>query len=704
MFRALQFMNDGVIRKATRALALSAVLSFCALQLSGALPLNAQARSGGTQTQAAPTQSAPAQSTEPWRLIQPPQSSLVFAMDGSLIGEIGKEWRTSVPISTLPKFLPNAFIAIEDQRFRKHDGVDLVGVVGAIKDNILGDSRGASTITQQLVGNMHPHLIDRSKRTLARKLEEQGAAREMEKHYTKDQILEAYLNQISFGRGWFGVEAAARHYFGKTAANLSLEEAATLAAMPKGPALYDPIKNPAAAKQRRNLVLSVMADQGYITRAEANAARAKPLITAPNAGVSAPSEYFNDAVRAEAEKAGINLSAGGYRVFTTLDPAMQTAATEALKAGALQLENQPGYAHLKFAARRAGQTNYLQGAIVAIDPFTGHVRALVGGRDYQLAPFNRATVAKRQPGSAFKPFVYAAAIADSIAAGSMQADTAISLTLPTNAVYSPGNSDGEFLGAITMREALVKSRNTVAVQLGLTVGMDSVVSLAKKLGVTSSIARVPSSAIGSSEVTPLELVSAYSAFANLGMAVEPRMVLRIEDARGRSVWAPRTAAPSLAIEPRVAFIVRDMLREAAERGTGAGARAQVPARIPIAGKTGTTNNNADVWFVGMTPDVVAGVWLGFDTPKTIAQGVFGGTLAAPIWGQMMARYYQGRQAGQFSVPGGLIALEIDRMTGMVADSLTPPQRKYKEYFIPGTEPAAVRPDPLRLFRLGPIGG
>jgi penicillin-binding protein 1A len=215
---------------------------------------------------------------------------------------------------------------------------------------------------------------------------------------------------------------------------------------------------------------------------------------------------------------------------------------------------------------------------------------------------------------------------------------------------------------------------------------------------------VPSSAIGASEVTPFELVAAYSAFANLGMAVSPRMILRIEDARGRTVWAPRTAAPTLALDPRVAFIVRDMMREAAERGTGYAARAQVPARIPIAGKTGTTNNNADVWFVGMTPDIVAGVWVGFDARRAIAPGVFGGTLAAPIWGQMIARYYQGREVGSFSTPGGLLSFEIDKESGAPADSLTPSDRRYREYFLPGTEPEELRPNPLRLFRLGPIGG
>src|SRR5687767_4819954 len=249
---------------------------------------------------------------EAWQLIQPPQASLVFARDGSLIGELGRELRSSISIATLPKYLPQAFVAVEDHRFYEHDGVDVIGIAGAVKDALTGDGRGASTITQQLVGNMHPDIIDRTDRTLNRKLREQVAAREMERHYTKEQILEAYLNQIPFGHGWHGIEMAARHYFGKGAAQVSLAEAATLAAMPKGPALYDPARNPDAARDRRNVVLDRMVAEEYITAAEAAAAKRVPLITAANSGMSVPSPYFVDAVRTQAERAGISVMNGGY--------------------------------------------------------------------------------------------------------------------------------------------------------------------------------------------------------------------------------------------------------------------------------------------------------------------------------------------------------------------------------------------------------
>ena len=645
-----------------------------------------------------------AESTEPWRLIQPPQSSLVVARDGSLIGEIGKEWRTSVSIKSLPKYVPQAFVAIEDHRFYEHGGVDVIGIAGAIKDAVTGSPRGASTITQQLVGNMHPEEIDRRDRSLSRKVREQRAAIEMEKRYTKDEILEAYLNQISFGHGWYGIEAAARHYFGKTASRLTLEEAATLAALPKGPAIYDPIRHPDRAKSRRDEVLGRMAANSFITRAQADAARKRPLVVAPNMGMSAPSPYFVDVVRSHAERAGVPVMNGGYRIVTTLDAALQSAAVEALTEGTRRVEGLPGYGQPTYEKRTRGQTDYLQGMVVSLDALTGEVRALVGGRDYGESPFNRAVNGVRQPGSAFKPIVYAAAVTDSIPANAIVPDTALAIPLPDGTMYEPRNADDEFLGPITVREALVRSRNPVAVQLGQLVGMDSVGSFSRRMGIESPVVPVPSSAIGASSLRPIELVAAYSAFATLGVAVEPRYITRIEDRTGRTVWAPEPSPPSLAIDPRVAFIVRDMMREAVERGTGSWVRRLVDPRVPVAGKTGTTNDNTDVWFVGMTPELVAGVWLGFDRPRPIARGAGGGTYAAPIFGQMIAKYYEGRAVGTWTPPAGLVSAELDRATGLLADAFTPEERRYVEYFLEGTEPIELRPTPWMVFQYGPLGG
>jgi penicillin-binding protein 1A len=649
-----------------------------------------------------PVRAQDRETNDAWRMIVPPQSSLVFARDGSLIGELGVQKRTIVAIRTLPKYVGQAFVAVEDQRFYQHDGVDMVGIAGALKDAVRGDPRGASTITQQLVGNMHPDLIDRRDKSPLRKLREQAAAREMEKHYSKEQILEGYLNQIAFGHGWYGIESAARHYFGKGAAQLTLAEAATLASLPKGPAIYDPIKAPERVTERRNLVLSLMAQQKYVTPAQAEAAKRVPLKTVPDAGFSVDASYFLDVVRIQAERAGIPVSTGGYRVYTSLDPVLQRAANQALVAGIEEVEALPGYRHTKFASRQKGSADYLQGALVAIDPFTGDVRALVGGRDYRESSFDRVIDGLRQPGSAFKPIVYAAAIADSLTANAIIPDTAIAIPLDRGRVYRPDNSDNQFLGPITMREALAKSRNVVAVQLAERVGMDTIVRWARRFGIDAPVAPYPSSAIGASALQPLDLVGAYTVFANLGAHVDPRFIYRIEDRGGNAVFTNPAAAPRAVIDPKVAFIVRDMMREVVERGTATSVRRYLPATIPVAGKTGTTNDNSDVWFVGMTPEIVAGVWLGFDKPKTITSGAAGGTLAAPIFGKMMAEYYASRSPAEWVPPRGLISAQLDRITGQLADSTTPPERRYVEYFLEGTEPLPLRVDGWRLFKNGPI--
>ena len=702
-----------------RALRTLAGLALAAAPLFPLSPAQGQQRPGARPQQGAAQQGAqqPVQPTEPWRIIALPQSSLVFGRDGSLIGETGREWRTNVALRSLPKYVGAAFIAVEDQRFYQHDGVDVIGVASAVKGKIFGDRRGgASTITQQLVGNMHPELIDRRDLSLGRKLREQQAAREMERRYTKEQILEAYLNTINFGHGWYGVETAARHYFGKGAARLTLAEAALLAALPKSPVYYDPGSYPDRARQRRDLILTLMAEQGLISLPTANLAKREPIQVAPNTGLSAPSHYFVDAVRQEAARNGINVFGGGYRVYTTLDPALQRAATSALADGIARLEALPGYQHARFGAPAtpppgtpangappqpaAASTDYLQGAAVFMDPTTGDVRALIGGRSYAASPFNRATQAMRQPGSSFKPFLYAKAIESGLASSAIIPDTAIVIPLEDGTTYEPKNVDTVFMGPITMRESLVKSRNTVAVQVGLLIGMDSVAALAARVGLDAPVAPFPSSALGASVVNPMDFVSAYTAFANLGQVIEPRLIQRIEDPTGRVVYTAPPPAPRQVLDPRVAFIVRDVMRETAERGTGAGARRQVPAVVPIAGKTGTSNDNVDVWFVGMTPDLVGGVWLGFDRPKTIMAGAGGGSLAAPIWGQIVGRYYVGRTPGEWAAPAGLTFAYFDRQSGELATPETPRDRRYLEYFIPGTEPEPFRSNPWKVVQWG----
>ncbi len=645
---------------------------------------------------------APAVAEEAWRITRPLQSSLVLARDGSLIGEIGKEWRTSVPISTLPRYVAQAFVAVEDRRFYQHDGVDMIGIASAIKDNILGGSRGASTITQQLVGNMHPEIIDRSDRSISRKVREQSAAREMEKHYTKAQILEAYLNQISFGRGFYGIESAARHYFGKPAARLSIAEAASLAALPKGPAIYDPVRFPSRNKNRRDAVIALMQEQGFITAEQARAATAEPLTTAPNLGLSVAAPYYVDAVRVRLERAAIPVNDGGYVITTTLDPALQRQATIALVEGTAAVEARAGYRHRTFANKPRGSTDYLQGALVAMDPQSGDVRALVGGRNYQESQFNRATNGVRQPGSTFKPIVYARALLDSIPPNEMVADEPLELAYDQQ-VYRPRNADGEFLGPLTLRQALAKSRNPVAVRLWDRLGADSVIALAQRMGLSAPIAPYPSSAIGASVVRPIDLVSAFTAFGNAGVSAEPRFIIKVEDPAGRTVHGEAIRFRGQAMDSSVAFVARELMREAVESGTATAVRRYIPATIPVAGKTGTTDDNTDVWFVGITSQIVAGVWLGFDKPRTITPGAAGGTLAAPIFGQMLARW-SGLSTDPWIAPSGVVSAELDRDTGSLSEPETPIERRYTEYFVAGTEPAALRIDARRFFRAGPLIG
>ena len=394
------------------------------------------------------------------------------------------------------------------------------------------------------------------------------------------------------------------------------------------------------------------------------------------------------------------VSSGPHRIYTTLDPPLQRAAVDALDEGTRAVEARPGYALPRAGAATRDSNRTLQGLVVAMDPFTGDVRALVGGRNYATSSFNRAVNGMRQPGSAFKPFVYATAIAESLAANTIVGDTAIAIPLSNRTVYRPKNSDGEFLGLVTMREALTRSRNPVAVTLAQQLGMDSVIATARALGITSPIAPYPSSAIGASVVQPLDLVAAYATFANLGARVEARFITRIEDAQGKVVWQNRLQSPATALDPRVAFIVRDMMRDAVDRGTATSVRRFLPSSLPVAGKTGTTDDNTDVWFVGMTPELVAGVWLGTDKPTSIAPGAAGGTLAAPIFGRMLQLAGATRAALPWTPPPGLVMAELDRATGELATPATPPERRYTEYFLDGTEPPVLRMDLWRVVRGG----
>jgi membrane carboxypeptidase/penicillin-binding protein len=402
----------------------------------------------------------------------------------------------------------------------------------------------------------------------------------------------------------------------------------------------------------------------------------------------------------QATRAGIPVMNGGYRIYTALDPDLQNAAVAAIEAEASAFEARPGYRHPTRASHRSGTPSYLQGVAVAMDPSNGDVRALVGGRDYEDSQFDRAVDGERQPGSAFKPIVYAAAVSHALTPLTIVQDTAVSFRLANGTYYRPQNSDRRFMGAMTLRDALARSRNVVAVQLAVEMGMDSVIAMARRMGIRSPIAPGPASAIGASVVQPLDIVAAFTAFANLGTPVEPRFIHRIEDSRGRTVHSAPVQALAPAMDARVAFVVREMMRDVVDHGTATSVRRFVPAAVPVAGKTGTTNDNTDSWFIGLTPDIVAGVWFGFDRPTPIS-GAAGGTLAAPAWGRVVATLYRSRGPAQaWTPPPGVISAAAERGTGALASDLTPPDRRYTEYFVEGTEPDALRLDPWRLLGRG----
>ncbi|MGH7506089.1 MAG: transglycosylase domain-containing protein, partial [Longimicrobiales bacterium] len=467
-----------------------------------------------------------------------------------------------------------------------------------------------------------------------------------------DEILELYLNHIYFGSGAYGVEAAARNYFDKSAAELRLSEAALLAAMPRSPVLYNPRRYGERARARRDLVLSMMAEQGHIDEGDARAARDTPLRVrrdppARPADGDLIAPYFVEAVRRRLEdRLGETIYTTRLQVYTTLDRRAQRIAERELER---QLDVIEGGRYGAFEAdryRADGQEEptYLQGAIVVLEAGSGDVRALVGGRDYAQSRFDRATRARRQAGSAFKPFVYATAIAQGFAPSQRIKDDTLRMDLDDGEVWEPHNYSGEFQGFVSMREALVSSLNVPTIRLAQDVGLDNIERLARDAGVRSDIPDVPSAAIGAAEVTVLELTAAYTAFANLGVAVEPRLVARAIDDLGITIWENEIETDRV-LQPEVAWLVTDMLSDAVDAGTASAVR-DAGFRSAAAGKTGTTNDGADVWFVGYTPDLMAGVWLGFDRPHTILQRATGGRLAAPVWARVMRGIYEERPTPQ----------------------------------------------------------
>ncbi len=636
---------------------------------------------------------------------RPQQASKVYALDGRLVTELGYERRTVVPLQEMPPYLRQAFIAIEDKRFYQHHGIDYGRILGSLKANILAGSmvQGFSTITMQLARNVFQGRITREK-TLTRKLREVHVALELERTYSKDRILELYLNQINFD-GAFGVESAAQRYFGKPVSQLNVPEAALLAALPKAPSRYNPRRFPARAVQRRNLVLDLMEQQGYLTPSQTEEAKAYPLTLSARQDYGDVAPYFVEWIRQQMfDRFGRDLYEKGFRIYTTLDLDMQQSAERTLEE---QLEAIEGGAYGTYPHRTYAQyvesnggnaenpertaTPYLQGAMVALDT-SGAIRAMVGGRDFDDSKFNRVTQAVRQPGSTFKIFVYSAAIRGGHSPEEMLPDSAISLPMADGTIWEPHNFESEeFQGAITLRRALALSINLVAIRLGLELGVDAVVDEARRYGISTPVPAVPSMFIGSADMIPLELVSAYTVPATLGMRVTPFAVFRVEDATGKVLYQQQPARERV-MPTDQAYVLNDMLRDVIRYGTGAGAVHRSGFNLPAGGKSGTTNDYTDVWFVGYTRDLIAGFWMGFDIQQRIQNGAQGGRFAAPAWANFMREVYERRPPpGDWSPPGGMVQREIDVTSGKLATPYCPQSVRRWEAFPPGAAPTEFCP-------------
>jgi len=626
----------------------------------------------------------------------PDQASVVVDRDGEEVSKLFVERRTVVTVDSMPEHLLDAFVAIEDRRFFDHGGVDWRRVLGALAKNVKAGSieEGSSTITMQLARNVFPEQLPANQKTLWRKLGEAWVAREIEKRYTKREILELYLNQIYFGSGAYGIQAAADEYYAKPVAKLTLAESALLAALPRAPSRLNPRANREAALEGRELVLQRMAEQGLITEAErAEAAEAKLVLKERKRDTAEVAPYFVEAVRRQLEEdLGSAIYTEGYTIHTTLDLDAQRAAERELTAqlSAMEAGRFGSYPHDTYNGFHADSTNdgadetpYLQGAVVIMDARTGDVLALIGGRDYDDSEFNRATQARRQPGSAFKPFVYAAAVNAGYSPAHRLMDRPLRYVMDDGRVWEPGNYDGGYAGVVTMRQALTQSKNVATVRLANEVGMSRVLGMAEQMGL-GDMPSNPSVVLGTAEVTPLQLTSAYAAFATLGQRPEPRFVMQVTDRDGRVVWQQGPEVHGV-IDPAVAFVTTSMLQDVVDRGTGTGVRG-AGFSGPAAGKTGTTQDAADVWFVGFTPELVGTIWIGLDRRQRILRNATGGEIAAPLWGRIM-RQFAGASAG-WNAPSGVEQVVVDEMGSIMAAGCTPQGATHTEYFVRGTAGAA----------------
>jgi penicillin-binding protein 1A len=600
--------------------------------------------------------------------LQPIQGSRIYDDNDELLTELHVERRIFVPLVQIPQTLRDAILATEDRRFYSHWGLDPIGIARAIVQNYRRGRivEGGSTITQQLA----KVLFLTPDKSLERKLKEAVLSLELERRYSKDRILEMYLNQVYFGHGAYGVEAAARTYFGKSVPELTVREAALLAGLPRAPSSYSPFDRGNAAKRRRDLVLRRMAEYGALKDEDATRIARSDLGLIPPERRRTTGQYFLDYVQQTLEaKYGADLVfKGGLSIYTTLNPSMQLAAEQAMREGLKALEG-------RAAKARPGENP--EGAIVTIEAQTGYVKAMVGGYDFLRSEFNRAVQAKRQPGSAFKPFIYIAALEAGFTPATRIEDSPVSYDAGMNGkAWEPENYDRIFRGPTTLQQAIEESVNVVTVKLQERIGINKTVEVARRLGITSPLDFNLSLALGTSDLSLLELTSAYGALANQGVWMPPVTIRYITDAQGK-LLEEHVPEGREAMAPETAYVITHMLRGVVERGTGQAAKA---LGRPIAAKTGTTNDYSNAWFLGFTPRLATGVWVGYDLPRSLGRDETGSRVAVPIWVAYMNRVLADSPKEDFPVPDRVVTLLVDEDPSGECVRLVPMA------FIQGTEP------------------
>lgn len=629
--------------------------------------------------------SADLPSTDALASIKPWEGTVLYDIQNRPIRTFYEEDRAVVSLDQMPKDLVQAFLAVEDRQFYRHWGLNLFAIGKALLEDVMARRvvRGASTITQQLARN----LFLTQEQTITRKIKEAILAIRIERHFTKKEILSLYLNQIYFGDGAYGVEAASHRFFGKRVSDLTLAECAMLAGLPRNPMAYSPARHFEKAKARQAIVLEAMRETGLLTRAQAEQAAAEEIsvVTAERAE---PGSYFAEYVRQVLEEkfGAAVLYREGLKVYTTLDLDLQVAAEKAVEENLHRMEKELRYRPRDTSATAGSAerttTRYIQGALFALDPNTGYVKAMVGGRNFSESNWNRATQAERQPGSAFKIFVYTAAVDNGLTPADIVIDDPIVVRMSDGTEWRPKNYDDEYLGPVTARKALAKSINVPAIKIADKVGQRTVINYARQMGIKSELRPYMSIALGTLEVNLMEMVSAVGVLAASGVRAEPIAILRIESRDGR-ILEKHDIRKSDVLSPETAYVMTSMLQSVVNEGTAGSIRARGITQT-LAGKTGTTDDYSDAWFVGYSPDICVGTWVGFDVRRRMGEKISGARAALPIWIDFMKVFLNGVPDRPFPVPAGILQRQICTETGLLAREGCPQKRQ--EVFIGGTEP------------------